>query len=415
MGFIKNNKFSFILFGGMVIGAIIGIIFGPKTQVLQPIADIFLNLLFCVVVPMIFISLVSSIASMEDMRKLGKILLLLAILFIATQIVASAYMGAITAIFDPAQGTNIKMTEIVKDTSNSNNFLSMFTVNDFPLLWSRKNLMALIVFAMIFGIASVAVREKGKPVVKFFDSLSIIIMKMVSYVMLLAPIGLGAFFAILVGKYGSEIIGPISRALIIYFIAITVYFFLSNTIFAFIGGGNIGVKMYWKYILPVTLTSLGTCSSAASIPSNLIAAKKIGIPKDISNITIPLGANLHKDGACIITMLKISFMCSVFNINFMDPKIFFTAILVSVMSSSVMGAIPAGGYVGEIFIVAAFGFPPVSIPLMVLIGTITDAPATAVNTTGDTGVAMIIARITEGKGWITNKISSISLLDKMDA
>ncbi|MGE7852930.1 dicarboxylate/amino acid:cation symporter [Bacillus paramycoides] len=414
MQFLKNNKFSFILFLGMVVGTIIGIIFGPETKVLQPIADIFLNLLFCVVVPMIFVSLVSSIASMENLKKLGKILLLLAFFFIATQVVASVYMGVITAVFDPAQGTHLEMKETVKNASSSNNFLSMFTVNDFPLLWSRKNLMALIVFAMIFGIATVAVGEKGKPVIKFFDSLSTVIMKMVSYVMLLAPIGLGAFFAILIGQYGSEIIGPLSRALIIYFIAVTVYFFLSNTIFALIGGGTIGVKRFWKYITPVTLTSLGTCSSAASIPSNLLAAKNIGIPKDVSDITIPLGANLHKDGACLITMLKISFMCSVFNINFMDPKIFLTAILVSVLSSSVMGAIPAGGYVGEIFIVAAFGFPPVSIPIMVLIGTITDAPATAVNTTGDTGVAMIIASITEGKEWIAKKINGISL-DKMDA
>ena len=116
-----------------------------------------------------------------------------------------------------------------------------------------------------------------------------------------------------------------------------------------------------------------------------------------------MGANLHKDGACLITILKIMFMCSVFGVNFFTPKTMLTAIFISVVASSVMGAIPAGGYVGEIFIISAFGFPAVSIPIMVLIGTITDAPATTINATGDTGIAMIIARITEGKNWFANR------------
>lgn len=412
MKFLKNYKFSFILLGGMLLGSIVGWILGPKAVVLTPIADVFLNLLYCCVVPMIFVSLVSSIANMENLKKLGKVLSIMMVLFIVTEVIASVYMVVICGVFDPAHGANIVMNETIKDMTSSSNFLSMFTVNDFSLLWSRKNLMALIVFSMIFGVSTVAVGEKGKPVMQLFDSLSSVIMKMVGYVMILAPIGLGAFFATLIGQYGDEIAGPLSRALIIYFIAAVIYFFLSNTIFAFIGDGNRGIRDFWKNIIPPALTSLGTCSSAASIPSNLIASKNIGISEDIKNITIPMGCNLHKDGACLISILKIAFMCSVFKINFLDPKNLLTAIVVSVVASSVMGAIPAGGYVGEIFIVAAFGFPAVSIPIMVLIGTITDAPATAINATGDTGVAMIISRIIEGKNWAdkkndNNKISHI--------
>jgi Na+/H+-dicarboxylate symporter len=407
MQFLKNYKFSFILLAGMIIGSIVGVILGPKASVLTPIADIFLNLLYCTVVPMIFVSLVSSIANMENLRKLGKVLGVMMLLFILTEVIASIYMAIVVGVFDPAHGANIAMNETVKDLTSSNNFLSMFTVNDYSLLWSRKNLMALIVFSMIFGVATVAVGESGKPVVKFFDSLSNVIMKMVGFVMYLAPVGLGAFFATLVGDYGSQIAGPLSRAFIIYFVAAIIYFFASNTIFAFIGDGSSGVKRFWANILPPTLTSLGTCSSAATIPTNLIAATKIGIPEDIKNISIPMGCNLHKDGACLITILKIGFMCSVFHVNFLDPKNLLTAIVVSVLASSVMGAIPAGGYVGEIFIISAFGFPAVSIPIMVLIGTITDAPATAINATGDTGIAMIIARVIEGKNWAAKKISEV--------
>ncbi|MGZ7246271.1 cation:dicarboxylate symporter family transporter, partial [Streptococcus pyogenes] len=113
-----------------------------------------------------------------------------------------------------------------------------------------------------------------------------------------------------------------------------------------------------------------------TLPINLEHAKKLGIPDEIADLVIPLGANLHKDGACVIQIIKIAFLCSVFDVNFVTPRNILMAIVVSVIASVVMGGIPAGGYVAEIFIISAFGFPPEAIPIMVLIGTITDAPAT---------------------------------------
>ena len=400
MNILKNYKFSFILILGMLVGSIIGVIFGEKATVLQPIADIFLNLLYCCVVPMIFVSLVYSISNMENTNKLGKVLGIMIVIFLLAETIAAIYMLIITIIFNPAEGANIAMNETINNMTSNSNILAMFTVNDFPLLWSRQNLMALIVFAMLIGIATVKVGEVGKPVVKFFDSLTSIISKVVSYVMYIAPIGLGAFFATLVGQNGAALSGPLSRALIIYFIAAVVFYFLWNTVFAYLAYGIKGVKLFWKYIIPPSLVSLGTCSSAATIPTNLIAGKNVGIPDDINDLTIPMGCNLHKSGATLITILKITFMCSMFNINILEPQNIITAILVSVLASSVMGAIPAGGYVGEIFIISAFNFPPESIPIMVLIGTITDAPATAINATNDVGAGMLLARIFKGKNWI---------------
>lgn len=406
MKFLKNYKFSLILLVSMILGSILGIIMGDKAKIFSPIADLFLNLLYCIVVPMIFVSLVSSIANMSDLKKLRKVLGVMMVVFVVTEIIATVYMIVVCIFIDPAKGAHISMGSTTVDMSSKANILSMFTVNDFSLLWSRKNIMALIVFSLLFGVSTVAVGEQGKSVVKFFNSLTEVIMKMVNYIMYLAPIGLGAFFATLMGDYGKEIVGPLSKTLLLFFVASIVYFILSNTIFAFIGGGRKGLKVYWKSILPVTLTSLGTCSSAASIPSNLVACKKIGIPDDIKDITVPMGCNLHKDGACLTVVLKIAFVCSILDINFLSPKILITTILVSILSSTIIGAIPGGGYVGEILIVSLFGFPPATIPIMVLLGTITDAPATAINVTGDTGVAMIVSRLIEGRKWMSGRIKS---------
>lgn len=412
--FIKNNRFSFILLGCMVVGCIVGAIWGPGATALTPIADLFLNLLYCCVVPMIFISLVSSISKMENLRKLGKVLGIMVVVVIATQVIASLYMAGICAAFDPAQGAQVDFSEEVGELASSSNFLAMFTVNDFSLLWSRKSLMALIVFSMLTGVALVSIGEKGKPVFAVFESAQELIMKLVSYVMYLAPIGLGAFFAVLIGEQGAALVGPLSRSIVIYMIAALFYYLVFHTIYVFIGGGALAVKRYWANILPLSLTALGTCSSAACIPLNLIATKKIGVSDDIADITIPLGTNLHKDGACLITILKIAFMCSVFGINFLEPRNLFTAVLVSVIASSVMGAIPAGGYVGEIFIISAFNFPPVSIPIMVLIGTITDAPATAINAAIHAPTAMIVSHFIEGKDWLKNRLQdgTLKMLDE---
>jgi len=407
MNTLKNYKSSLYLLLAMIVGSVIGAIWGEKIMFLQPVADTFLNLLFCLVVPIVFLSLVSAIAGMKNLKKLSQILTSMMGIFILTGVVAAIYMLVVVVVFDPSKGAQVAMTEVPTDLAANNNFLSMFTVSDFTMLFSRKSLMALIVFAISIGVAIVSIGEKAKAALDFFNSMLEITMKLVTYVMKLAPVGLAAFFATLIGQYGTQIAGPLSRSIIIYLVAAVVYYFASNTIFAFIGGGSEGVSLFWKNIIPPTLTALGTCSSAASIPTNLIAAENIGITDEVKSISIPMGANLHKDGAVLIQILKIGFMCSMYGMNILEPKILITAIVVSVVASTVMGAIPAGGYVGEIFIISAFNFPPESIPIMVLIGTITDAPATAINVTGDIGVAMILNRIIDGKNWMKNKLTKV--------
>ena len=401
----NTYKSSVILLGSMVLGGVIGLFWGKGAKILQPVADIFLNLLYCCVVPLIFCSLTAAIAKMENLVKLRKILITFLIGTILTGVISCLFMVAAALMFDPAKGAVLDLAEKVEDVNGSMNFLGMFTVKDFPLLFSKSNLMALIVFTVMFSIAIIMAGEKGKPVLKLMEALSDIIVNVIGIVMKIAPIGLGCYFAILIGEYGDQVIGPLSRAIIIYCAVIIVYFVLSQSIMAYIGAGTAGVKRWWKTALAPTLTALGTCSSAATLPLNMIQGKQLGIPDDIADITIPLGANLHKDGACIIQILKIAFLCSIFGIPYATPRNIIMSIVVAVVASVVMGGIPAGGYVAEIFIISAFGFPTVAIPVMVLIGTITDAPATVVNVTGDTGLAMVIARIVDGKDWMKKAIA----------
>lgn len=391
MEILKNYKSSFILLGAILLGSLVGNIMGEGAKIFEPVANLFLNLLYCLVVPMIFISLVSSIANAQSNSKLGKIIFIMMVIFALSEIIAALFMLFFTQFYEVATTYNFgTASEFSKGNSD---FLSMFSVGNFYELFSRSNLTALIVFSLIFGVALLKLKDTSDIVIKFFAQLNEVIVKMVSFVMFFAPLGLGCFFAVLIGTSKGMVTADLSKAILVYFIAAIIYYFVSNFILAYLAGGFSGAKKYFKYIITPTLVSLGTCSSAATIPSNLIAGKNIGISDEVKNLVVPFGCNLHKSGAVLITILKITFMCSVFGVDLFTFDNLITAIFVSVLASSVMGAIPAGGYVGEIFIISAFGFPPEAIPVMVLIGTITDAPATAINATNDVSAAMLVDKI----------------------
>ncbi|MGL5721020.1 MAG: dicarboxylate/amino acid:cation symporter [Brevinema sp.] len=397
-------KSSLLIFFGIVIGAVVGSVMGEKATMFTPIADLFLNLLFTIVVPLVFTSLVAAIGKMSDLQRLGKTLGWMLGIFIVTGLIASVYMIVVLGIWNPAQGAVVQLNEQVSELTQNRDFLAMFTVSDYSLLWSRRNLMALIVFTMLFSAALIQLGDRSKPVIDLFDTLSLTCVKFIDIIMVLAPIGLGAFFASLVGQFGQDIVGPLSHTILIYLLASVVYFIVFHSLFAYIGGGTRGVKQYWAHILNPSLTALGTSSSAATMPVTMVSTKKMGIPEDIADISIPLGVNLHKDGAAHTTILKIMFICSLYNVKFFTPENIITAILLALLVDIVAGAIPGGGFVGELSIIAAYGFPVESVPIMVLLGTVTDAFATVINVTGDPAVAMILARIIDGKQWIENRI-----------
>ncbi|WP_077610240.1 dicarboxylate/amino acid:cation symporter [Clostridium sp. Marseille-P2415] len=404
---LKNYQFSFILLSGVVAGALIGFIFGEKASVLQPFADVFLNLVFCLIVPVVFVSIANSIANMGNLKKLGKVLgIFFAVIVIGGLITSLLAVSAVT-IFNPAKGVAVEFTEEIDPGNTSLNFVNMFTTSDFVNLLSIKNMMALIIFAILFGIAVASIGKKGDPVVNLFTSLSEALGKMVSIVMLYAPVGIACYFATLIGKMGSQIIGSVARMSIIYAVFCSLFFIAFGIIVPFLSGGREAVRRYWTHIwLPAT-TAAGACSSTACIPVNLLAAKKMGISDEISSLVIPLGASMHKNGVVSVQIVKIAFLFGVFNMV-MGPEDIVKAVIVALLSGIIVGTIPSGGFIGEIFICTAFGFPTSVIPVIVIMGTITDPFCTMNNVTGDTAMAMLITRIVEGKNWIIKKAESIA-------
>lgn len=409
--FLSNYKSTIILLVAIIVGAIVGIIFQEKATVLSPLGDLFLNLLLVVIVPLIFLTITTSIAKMKTPKRLGKIMITIFGVFIVTSIIA-VFIGFASTYFiklvNPEDGDKIKASfeetaeeEEEEELTIADRTVKLVTVNDFSKLLSKENIIALLVASVIFGIAINMTGEKAKPVVDFLNSANDIIQNVVKIIMYYAPIGLGCYFASLVGSFGSAIAVGYLKTFIIYLIVSLLYYFIMYTVYAFFAGGVKGIKAFWKNVLPSTLTALGTCSSAASIPVNVECTKKMGVPEDIAETTIPMGTSFHKDGSIIGSVFKIMFLVCLFGTQIATAESIFTVIGIALLANLLITAVPiGGGTISEMLIITMMGYPVAALPILTMIATIIDAPATMLNVVGDTVSSMMVTRIVDGKEWI---------------
>ena len=300
--FLSNYKSTIILLVAIIVGAIVGIIFQEKATILSPFGDLFLNLLLVIIIPLIFLTITTSIAKMKTPKRLGKIMITIVGVFIFTSIIAVLIGFASTyfvKLVEPEDGETIRAsleetTETAEETeveeeemSIADRTVNLLTVNDFSKLLSKENIIALLVFSIIFGIAMNKTGEKAKPVVDFLEAANEIVHNVIKIIMYYAPIGLGCYFASLIGSFGASIAVGYLKTFVIYTIVTVVFYFVMYTIYAWMAGGKKGIKAFWKNALSPTLTALATCSSAASIPINIESSKKMGVPDDIAETTIP--------------------------------------------------------------------------------------------------------------------------------
>lgn len=400
-----SYKSSIILLAALVVGGTAGLVMGEKASVLAPFGDLFLNLIFSMLIPLVFFSISSAIANIGSSKKLGKILGVTIIVFGITATI-SAIIGVTSYIwFNPTKGMDISLfnsllssgeVTSVEQVGIIDKIVSSITVSDFQGLLTRSNMLAVILFSVILGFGTFLAGEEGKPFTSFLNSGSAVMMKMLSIVMYYAPIGLGCYFATTIGSLGGQIATGFAKSFGVYTLVSVVYFVVFFTIYAFVAGKKEGVKAFWSNASAPSVTALATCSSAACIPTNIESAKKMGVSETLAKIVMPLGVNIHKDGSVIGAVFKIMFVMGVMGINFTNVKTIIMIIAVSLLVGAVVGAIPGGGAIGEMLILSIFGFPPETIALMLVIATIIDAPATLLNSAGNTVCTMIIGRFTEG-------------------
>ncbi len=411
----KNYVFLAIMLGAMILGAIVGwvwpaqldaggsVISGTGATVLKPFGTVFINMMFCVVVPMVFASISSAVANMESRKRAGKIMGVTVGTFVITGAIAAVIMYLLMVVFPPVPEawSDLASQEIGEYATMSDMIVNFFTASDFSGLLTRRAMLPLIVFSLLFGFAVNLNGGRETPVGRFLDDLTNVMLKFVKIITYYAPIAFFGFFADLVATYGPQITANYARALAVYYPLCFVYIFTAWPLFAWFGGGKGAVKTMFSHITKPAVVSLGTCSSVATIPTNMEEAADTGIRKDVSDMVLPLGATMHMDGSCFSCVLKIAFVLGVFGQK-LTLGMLIPVVLVAVLSSVGMSGVPGGGYIGE-YIICSIFFPAqmdIAFPILVVIGNLVDPPATMINAAGDYVVCYIVSRFVDGKDWL---------------
>lgn len=414
------KSYGFIIFmllgiiGGCVVGALnpvvkdaSGEVVSKGATVLEPLGTVFINLMFCVVVPMVFCSISSAIANMSSAKRAGKVMGITVGTFFVTAAIAAVIMYIVVRCFPIVSGSyTVAEGEVDATLGVTDMIINFFTKPDFTELWSRKAILPLIIAAIFFGFGIQMAGGKETMVAKMLDNLTTILMNVVKIITYYAPIGFFGFFAYLVATYGPDLIGDYSRTLIVYYVLCFAYMFIFFPIYARFGGGKGGAKVMWKHLFRPAAVSFGTCSSVATIPTNMEVCEETGVSKEVSNIVIPIGATMHMDGSAMSAIVKVAFLFGIFGLDFGTGQAIL-AIIVAVFSSVAMSGIPGGGGTGELVLCTLF-FPDqlaIAFPIALAIGNLVDPPATMVNAAGDYVVSFIVERFVNGKDWLQKKLA----------
>lgn len=393
---------SLILILSIILGALTGYFFGNITHYLKPIGDLFLNLIFTTIVPLVFFNVSSAIARTRATSQLSRIFIVMSMVFVLTSVVAASLALWFFSIFPPAP--DIDLTQAMPKQIISGGFLNqiagVFSVSDFSKLFSHEHMLALIIFAILVGLAAASTNsKKANGSVLFLQSGDALFMCVFSLIMRFAPLGFFAWFAVLTHELGPALMQNYVRVTILYYVFALAYFILAYTLYAGLSGKKEGIILFWKNIFLPVATSLATCSSIASIPANLIAMRAMRVSPEIAETVIPLGSILHKEGSVIGGVVKIAFVFGLFHLKFAGVSVLLTALGVSLLVGSVMGAIPGGGMLGELMILTAYGLPPSALIAMSAISILIDPIATMLNVVGNSVSSMMIARVIHGAKW----------------
>ena len=415
--FLKNYAFIIFMLIGIVAGCVVGAIFpvvkdaegavvSAGATVLEPLGTLFINMMFCIVVPMVFCSIASAIANMDNAKRAGKLMGATLGTFCVTAAIAALIMYVVCRLIPLVPESYQAISGTVDEPMTLGQMVvGFFTKPDFNELLSRRAILPLIVFAVLFGFGTQMAGGKETVIAKFLASATDALMNMVKLVSYYAPIGFFGFFASLVATYGPQLISDYSKTLGIYYALSFLYMFTMFPVYARFGGGKGAVKVMFQNLFKPAAVSFGTCSSVATIPTNMDAADNTGISKEVSNVVLPMGATMHMDGSAMSAIIKVAFLFGVFGKDFGTWEAIL-AIVVAVFSSVAMSGIPGGGGTGELVLCTVF-FPDqlaIAYPIALALGNLVDPPATMVNAAGDYVVSYIVSRFVDGKDWLQKKL-----------
>lgn len=390
--FFKNYGFTLALLAGVIAGAVCGMVWGRGTAVVRPVGELFLDVVFVLIVPLVAFSMSSASCKVCRSGIAWKLLGTTFGVFLLLSAVAGAVAFVLFMAWNPFPAA--RPEAFLSDMQAAEGGGGALTLKGAV----AASLLPIIAVSIVAGVIVALFREKGRRVADFLDAASAFTVKLMRWVMYAAPLGIGCYFAWTVGSLGGSVLGGYADAVIVYLVAALVVFFGVNSAWVLFCGGKGLLGRYWRGMVPPSLTALATSSSAVCIPLGMEAAAGMGVRPLVAGSVIPLGTNVHKDGSTIGGVVKVVFLLTVFGAGAPSWGAFFTVVGVGILVGTVMGAVPTGGMTGELLICSVFGYAPEMAAVLMVISTLIDIPATLLNVSGNVVSAVLVNRLTQPSG-----------------
>lgn len=381
---------------GLIGGIVFGLVAGHKAVYLKPIGTLFINAIHMMVVPVVFTAIVCAVLSIQDAQKMRRVSIKTIIVYAISMAIAATIGLVIATMISPGAGLHdlLAKTPAIQPVGNvpslSTMFTSMVPSNPVSAL-ADGNILQILVFAVILGIAINMAGDKAEPVVKFFQGASAVVFKLAAIIMSFAPYGIFALIAWVIGEFGVQALIPLAK------LVGTVY--LGNILLCVIFYAGIlaaVVKLnpvrFFKGSVDAMLFAFSTCSSAATLPVTIRCAQQnLGISKGIAGFLLPLGTSLNLNGLSIYLAVASVFAANMFGIHLGFPQ-YVTLVISIIVTCMGAGGVPGSAIIVMSAVMSSIGLPLGAIPLIAGVDRLNDMAQTTTNVAGDLFAALVVAK-----------------------
>lgn len=378
---------------GLTLGVATGIAFKQDALLLAPLGALFLNAIKMLIVPLVFVSLVAGITSMQDSAKLGRISVKTIAIYLVTTAFAVSIGLLFGTLFTPGEGMHMvaSATTEAKQAPSLVSILVGLVPSNPVTAFAEGNILQIIVFAIALGVSLNLIGDKAAPAIKLFDSLAETFYKLTDLIMRCAPYGVFALIAGVVGSHGAEVLLPLAGVIGVIYLASLAHVLL-------VYGGLLGLLArlsplrFFQGIAPALAVAFSTSSSAGTLPVSIECARKnLGVSEGVAGFVLPVGATINMDGTAIYQGVLALFIAQAFGVD-LNAGQYLMIILTATLASIGTAGIPGAGLIMLGLVLTAVGLPLEGVALIAGIDRILDMARTTVNVAGDLMTTTLVGR-----------------------
>ena len=381
---------------GLALGVVVGALVEQETAktFLQPLGDLFIRLIRMVVVPLVVATIIAGAAGISDTSKLGRVATKTLICYALTTAVAVAIGLVFASFIQPGVGLDLSTeglaAKAVEAPPLTQTLLNIVPINPMQAM-SEGQMLQIIFFAVIFGFGLSSLGDRCKPVLNYFEVVGDTMIRVTGIVMLYAPIGVFGLIAFTVSRHGLGVLLPLFQLILSSFLATAFFVILLLVPLVRVVTG-IPMMTFYRGIFEPWLIAFTTCSSAAALPANLNAARRLGSTKAVASFSIPLGNTINMNGTAIYMGVCSIFAAEVYGLDLtMADQV--TIVLMGVLAAVGTAGVPGAGLIMTTVVFTQVGIPLEAVALIAGIDRILDMIRTSINVVGDVASALIVTRL----------------------